>query len=402
MINREAKKILDDKKVRFIFYVEKSAENLGVETPKVNFVTIGELDHFPKGERAHIHIEQNIICIAERELNKMSYEEIDETAAHEVSHLREKNHDTFFQKKLEKTKSSNWSPPHGTVGVMSEKDAREKEKKLKKEKKEEHKIIKSRCHYHSCKKRTNLKECNYCNEYFCEEHLKPKPIVVPHLTESTALDRKRKEEADILGGHPCLSYSELWSNMAKNEEEAYKEKLGELLKSKSENKKKGIIIYNKDIGRENISPEGRQNIDRFRELERKKKEKFEKDEEKLPISKSNRGKFKKKNKQTRLLFLEVFVIILCAIFLISHYSNKEEIVISISEIYQNPDEYLGKKITTNGITAACDSVLVEGSSMACLVEGTYKLPSTGSYYMGSNITLNGTLRKTDKGYYLEV
>ena len=102
---------LEDKKSRFLIAVKDSAEFLGAKTPKVKFWSYKELDHFDGNERAHIHTDTNTICIAETELENMTYEDIEETASHEVSHLIELSHNPKFQGIKQETKTGIWRPP---------------------------------------------------------------------------------------------------------------------------------------------------------------------------------------------------------------------------------------------------------------------------------------------------
>ncbi|MEK6833585.1 MAG: hypothetical protein AABY32_06080, partial [Nanoarchaeota archaeon] len=96
MVLKPDKVILEYKKALFLKEVGKAALSLGVQTPKVKFWTHYE-NHFNKDERAHIHLEENIICIAEPELETMLEEDIIETATHEVSHLHHIRHGWGFQ-----------------------------------------------------------------------------------------------------------------------------------------------------------------------------------------------------------------------------------------------------------------------------------------------------------------
>ena len=102
---------LEDKKQRFLQAVKDAAEFNGVKIPKVKFWGYKELNHFSSGTRAHIHIETNTICIPETELENMTYEEIEETASHEVSHLIEISHNPTFQGVKQETRTGIWRPP---------------------------------------------------------------------------------------------------------------------------------------------------------------------------------------------------------------------------------------------------------------------------------------------------
>jgi hypothetical protein len=83
-----------EKKSRFLKSVRRASETIGVLIPHVNF----DGCYFDNNENAHIHIEQNIICISERYLDWATYEDIENTAMHEVTHLIDKTHTVSFHK----------------------------------------------------------------------------------------------------------------------------------------------------------------------------------------------------------------------------------------------------------------------------------------------------------------
>jgi hypothetical protein len=223
------KQLLEYKKVQFLSYVERSADYQNVNIPKVKFWK-GYDNHFKDGERAHIHIESNTICIAETELESMDEEDIKETASHEVSHLYDLNHGTRFQNKQIDTNASLWRPPAGTVGALSE----EEYKKLSKErrtKKESIKINHNNCHI--CNKEKNLKECPYCEKYFCDKHIE---AIEP------GQNIFKKEYI-----HPCASYYDFLRKEEKERDEKFIKKLDEM-KGKNQNK-----YFNEKYFKENHS-----------------------------------------------------------------------------------------------------------------------------------------------------
>ncbi len=118
------KEFLEDRKIKFLSAVEKCAKSKGVQVPKVKFW--GDYSHFGN-ERAHIHTEINTICIAEPELEIMDYEDIEETASHEVSHLFNIGHGTDFEKTQDSIKIGTFQPPAGVIHIKPNKKVEEQE-----------------------------------------------------------------------------------------------------------------------------------------------------------------------------------------------------------------------------------------------------------------------------------
>lgn len=224
MVSPGDKEILKYKKELFLEEVEKSANYLGFPTPKVMFWKYSEKEHFEKGERAHIHIESNTICISEQELKSMTEEDIQESASHEVSHLRDLSHDTNFQNIQTETKASLWSPPSGTVQITEYEETKDKKPKKKS------KPIKYRCNYHLCKKRGKTYQCKYCKGYFCKKHKKPKPMSM-FLKDSSSTSKLLMEEYHNENAHPCMAYNLYWEKKLQKQSEEYGKALGRILKA---------------------------------------------------------------------------------------------------------------------------------------------------------------------------
>jgi len=210
------KQILEYKKRLFLIEVEKASKNLRVITPKVKFWSHYE-NHFDRGERAHIHLDQNLICIAEPELERMSEEDIRTTATHEVSHLHHIGHGAEFQNTHGTLELGAWQPPSGTIGALPEDYVRPKEEKEKKQR-----AIKYKCN--ECGKKGETKKCKYCGWYFCKEHIKP----------AEAGFNKLFQEKDT---HPCMGYNNYLIKKEKEENEEYKKALGRLCKPKKKREK---------------------------------------------------------------------------------------------------------------------------------------------------------------------
>jgi len=211
MVSKGDKFLLDYKKELFLREVEKASANLGVITPRVKFWSHYE-NHFDEGERAHMHFNENLICIAEPELEIMNEEDIRETATHEVSHTHHHGHGWEFQKTNDNLGLSSWQPPGGTIGAIPEGYVRPKAKK--------HRIIKDKCN--RCNKKIKTKECKYCGGYFCEEHLNPIEAGFNKFRKFVGNDKEKT--------HPCMGYNNYLIEEEARKEKEYEEALGRLCK----------------------------------------------------------------------------------------------------------------------------------------------------------------------------
>ncbi len=217
--------LLNKKKIKFRYYVNKTAKKIKVKSPSIKF---HRWDWDGKDERAHIHKDINQICILERELYRMTNEEIIETATHEVEHLRDKKdesnpiHSPEFYDRLDKTKVKNWEPE--TAGIPNFDGNLKIEFGIKKK----IKISKTQCNHHLCENKTKLKECLHCKRFFCEKHLKAQ---IPN-------DKFKEGES-----HPCSNYVDYLGEKEKKKKKKYREALTKLLGSKNE---ENIIPYRKE------------------------------------------------------------------------------------------------------------------------------------------------------------
>lgn len=200
--------LLNEKKRRFLDAVRRSAEQLGASAPKVNFWETG-CPQETKNEWAHIHLDTQVICVSEFRLRQMRYEDIEETATHEVTHLFEASHNTSFQHEKTNLKIKSWIPPGGITyikGGSGDSFSHKRTNRIK--------IDKKHCNYHLCKKRGSTFQCHYCKYYFCLFHHKPKPPSVRDIAGATyqELEEWRKEDA-----HPCFQYAQEYEQKKKRE-----------------------------------------------------------------------------------------------------------------------------------------------------------------------------------------
>ena len=193
--------LLNLKKTKFLEIVERTAKTLKVTVPGVIFWE-ENCPYYSGRERAHIHPEDLTICISVRVLKNMTYEDIEECASHEVTHLTDKHQETEeahspdFYRRHEDAKIASWKPPGGVVVIEGSKTTIDKVlPKIK------HLIDKVNCNYHLCREKRVLKQCPYCDKYFCEEHINPFEPFVGHPSE-------RPSSYDKDEGHPCAIYAE--------------------------------------------------------------------------------------------------------------------------------------------------------------------------------------------------
>lgn len=219
-------KLLNAKKARFLAAVKVAAEHIGANPPEVKFWD--DTCPYDGGtEWAHIHLEYNIICVSKNRLQQMTYDKIDETATHEVTHLLEADHGTGFHKEHENVKLASWRPPGGLVVIDEHSGSIAKEKQKAKD---PVKIDKIRCNYHLCRKKEKLKICPYCGRYLCTKHFNP---IEPRIPSSYTTGRDDiVRDADL--GHPCPDWVTFKEEEKKKQDEKYSDALKNLVKKSPE------------------------------------------------------------------------------------------------------------------------------------------------------------------------
>jgi len=131
-------KLLQIKKAVFLNAVENAASALGVKCPKVKFwygVCPENNDYSMVHPMAHIHLDTKTICISRRYLVALNFDELKDTAAHEVAHLVEAGHNTEFHRQKEDAKLISWKPPMTYSVTKSSGSTNSKGKKKSKRKK---------------------------------------------------------------------------------------------------------------------------------------------------------------------------------------------------------------------------------------------------------------------------
>jgi uncharacterized protein YkwD len=107
------------------------------------------------------------------------------------------------------------------------------------------------CHYHLCKKRTEVYKCKYCGEFFCKEHLRAKPPGLPRFKSTSHQDLLFMEEWRKPGGHPCVPFLKHWMAENKRKKQKYNEALDRLINSEplgssyEESDRRKVSVYEK-------------------------------------------------------------------------------------------------------------------------------------------------------------
>ena len=209
--------LLRMRKGKFLEIVHRTAHTLNVKIPKVVFWE-KDCPNYSGKELAHIHIETQTICIAEIDLKDMSFDEIEEVASHEVTHLTDNHpesndvHSVDFYNRHSKAQTLNFRPPGGTT-VITESNSRTEEKTTK----VKPKINKKICHI--CGENQNLSECEYCKRYFCEIHIKAlEPGSFIGNNSRLFINREKPKNDNF---HPCANYVDFLAEKKKMQDERW-------------------------------------------------------------------------------------------------------------------------------------------------------------------------------------
>jgi len=211
------------KKKRFLDAVVRASKSLDVEPPRVQFWE-DKCPYDTGHEMAHIHYDTAVICVSEKKLRDMNYDDIENTATHEVTHLSDivpeqnPNHSSDFYRRHDEVKVSSWRP-EGAGVVVIDGNGRSSTKKTKKEK---HVVDKKVCNrWGICDKKSNLKECPYCKNFYCHEHHDP-------FEPGLGLHSKSND------GHPCPDWIEYKLSQQEQSDKRYRENLNKIIHSDEE------------------------------------------------------------------------------------------------------------------------------------------------------------------------
>ena len=98
-------------------------------------------------------------------------------------------------------------------------------KKTKEKKKE-------KCNYHLCNRVGDFKQCKFCGNYFCEEHINPRIPQTPMFKSKSPETWAYMEEWHKKGGHPCVPYVDYWETHQEEEKQKWGNTLNKLLKKR--------------------------------------------------------------------------------------------------------------------------------------------------------------------------
>lgn len=126
------KQLLLMKKEKFVEVVIKICKERNLPIPEINFDGCSEENN----ELAHYHPDENKICCSERQLHMQNFDDIFDTASHEVAHILELNHDSKFIKQKILNDKAGWMFPAGVTVIDNNNDNQslsdyEKEQNLK-------------------------------------------------------------------------------------------------------------------------------------------------------------------------------------------------------------------------------------------------------------------------------
>lgn len=123
----------------------------------------------------------------------MNYDDVEETATHEVTHLIENSHDTTFTNLHIDVKTGTWRPEY-SGGLRVGSGGYENDTKKRRQSPKNTTI----CSHHSCPSKNKV-ECKYCHKMFCEDHIKAKE---PRASLSVRL-KPSLDNIDSENGHAC-------------------------------------------------------------------------------------------------------------------------------------------------------------------------------------------------------
>jgi len=220
-IKRFRNNVLKLKQAKFKDVVIRASKRLSLSViPAIEFWD-NKCPYDGGNEWAHIHLDMYIICVSSSKLEQMSFDKIEETAIHEVSHMIEASHDSKFHKVNEETTISSWRPPGAGIVHITSRNSNKDELPKKKTISKPSKIY---CNYHLCKKKTKLIRCSFCEGYYCNDHSNPKEPKMIKIGEN---------DDDVLG-HPCFDYTNYLIKQNEIKEKKYAEALASIT---SKNKK---------------------------------------------------------------------------------------------------------------------------------------------------------------------
>ena len=327
-------KILDLKRERFVKKVLVICKKRKIPVPDFDFERCEEESG---DEVAHYHPDLHKICCSERRLLEMDFEQIDQVAAHEITHALVQDHGAEFEREEETSSLRGWEPPGGVtvIGGNSKKTILKPRV-----------VSKAECSYHLCRKPRKLKKCPYCGDEYCYEHLNP---FQPGLGNSLGVE----------SGHPCPDYADVAHSVKKTRDENYKVALGKLVSGKKQKKHRKLPKYEPEF----IIPEIPEHNEYDRESAVEFDEPFVRDHSDLKPAKSKIG--------IAAFVISLLVVLALLYFAFQNTFNSTSVVankpivlpsvfISFNYMFDNKARYNNKVIELEGFlgTQTRDSVTI--------------------------------------------
>jgi len=210
--------LLQEKKDRFVEATLKASTLVQKPTPKVNFLECTEYEY---NHLAHYHPDENKVCVSRDSLIEMDYDDILETAIHEVTHMLVDAHDSEFRKVEGNISTGIWEPPKG-LGLAHIDPTNSRNVKLK-----ARKVKKGECNSYSCLKKGKV-ECSFCERSFCEKHSSARQAGMVDRGSDDIQDRLRVDSMESGDGHPCFQFVEEPSAYEPNSFDSYRGPAGRL------------------------------------------------------------------------------------------------------------------------------------------------------------------------------
>jgi hypothetical protein len=187
--------LLEAKKIRFKEFVDAACKHCGLDyTLKIEYVDYYKSDNTKA--LAWIDTINQIIYVCLLHLREMHIEDIKKTAFHEVIHVFYPDHDKEFYNALDDALLENWKPENTSGLIMKTGNTR-----LPKIEIQPHEIDMVHCNYHLCRKELVLKQCSYCEKYYCDEHIIPRPPTMPNFDYPNKYNNWKQSNT-----HPCPPY----------------------------------------------------------------------------------------------------------------------------------------------------------------------------------------------------
>jgi hypothetical protein len=229
-------KLLEMKKVRFINAVQRACKANGFAMPNINFEGC---QCETEEELAHYHPDTHTICISRTQLMRQNFDDLEETAIHEVVQKVHQGHETDFRDKCICTKINVWKP--------------RSEIKFPSKSSRKNKPNRKYCNYFYCDRQTKAGRCPYCCGYFCNQHLEAKLAGMPNFVDTSIRNKTHIQEYRRDDGHPCVPYYDVWKAKTEEENERYRKSLSDLLRADSPKKKREYFEDEEDYPNEENS-----------------------------------------------------------------------------------------------------------------------------------------------------